>query len=68
MLIKTQGIVFKSIKYRETSVISDIYTREKGLRDYIFRGVRSKRAKVKASLLQVMSVVDMVAYERTEKN
>lgn len=67
MLIKTQGIVFKTIKYGETSVISDIYTKEKGLRSYILRGVRSKRAKVKASLLQVMSVVDMVAYERIEK-
>jgi DNA repair protein RecO (recombination protein O) len=67
MLIKTQGIVFKTIKYGETSVISDIYTKEKGLRSYILRGVRSKRAKVKASLLQVMSIVDMVAYERSDK-
>lgn len=64
MLIKTRGIIFKTIKYSETSIIADIYTEEKGLRKYIISGVRSKKAKISASLLQLMSLVDMVAYER----
>jgi DNA repair protein RecO (recombination protein O) len=67
MLIKTRGIVFRSIKYSETSIIADIYTEEKGMRSYLINGVRSKRAKIKASLLQVMSIVDMVAYDKNEK-
>lgn len=67
MLIKTRGIVFKSIKYSETSMIVDIYTEEKGLRKYIISGVRSKRAKVSASLLQSMTLVDLVVYHRDDR-
>lgn len=37
------------------------------MRSYIISGVRSNKARIKASLLQVMSLVDMVAYDRHEK-
>ena len=67
MIIKTRGIVFKAIKYSESSMIVDIYTEEKGLRKYIISGVRSKRAKVSASLLQAMTLVDLVVYHRDDK-
>ncbi len=67
MLIKTKGIIFRTLKYSETSIIADIYTEEKGLRTYIISGVRSKKAKVSASLLQLMSLVDMVVYHRDNK-
>lgn len=67
MLIKTRGIVFRSIKYGETSLIVDIFTEERGLRSYLINGVRSKRGKVRASLLQLMSLVDMVAYDKHER-
>ena len=67
MLIKTRGIIFRAIKYSETSIIADIYTEEKGLRSFIISGVRTKKAKVSASLLQVMTLVDLVAYFREDK-
>jgi DNA repair protein RecO (recombination protein O) len=68
MLIKTRGIVLKTKKYSETSIIADIYTEEKGLRSYIISGVRSKKARVSAGLFQIMSPVDMVAYHRDGKD
>ncbi len=68
MLIKTRGIVLRATKYSETSIIADVYTEERGLRSYIAGGVRSPKAKLKAGLLQVMSLVDMVVYERHEKS
>lgn len=68
MLIKTRGIIFKTFKYSETSVIAEIYTEEKGLRKYLISGVRSKKAKIKPSLLQLMSLVDLVAYEREDRD
>ena len=68
MLIKTRGIIFRAVKYSETSIISDIYTEKKGLRSYIISGVRKQRSKVSAGLLQVMSLVDMVAYFREDKD
>jgi len=67
MLIKTRGIIFKAIKYSETSLIMDIYTEEKGLQKYIISGVRNKRSKVKTGLLQPATLVDMVAYFRDNK-
>lgn len=68
MLIKTRGIVLKTIKYGETSVIAEIYTEERGLRKYIINGVRSKKARVHASLLQVMSLLDLVVYNREDRD
>ena len=68
MLVKTSGIVFRSVKYSETSIITDIFTEELGLRSYIISGVRSKKAKVSAGLLQVMSLVETVVYHREDKD
>jgi DNA repair protein RecO (recombination protein O) len=67
VLIKTRGIVFRSIKYSESSVIVDIFTEERGMRSYLVPGVRRKNARISPGLLQVMSLVDMVAYEKHEK-
>ncbi len=68
MLIKTRGIIFKALKYSETSLILDIYTEEKGLQKYIVSGVRSKGAKMKMGILQPTTLVEMVAYSRDTKN
>ncbi|MBR9919807.1 MAG: DNA repair protein RecO [Bacteroidetes bacterium] len=67
MIIKTRGIVFRHQRYGETSVITDIYTEEKGLQSYIISGVRKKRSRVSSSLLQLMSLVDLVAYFREDR-
>lgn len=67
MLITSPAIVFKSIKYKESSLILDIYTREKGLRKYIISGVRQAKARTPASLLQLMNLVEIVAYEREDR-
>ncbi len=68
MLIKTSGIVFRTMKYGETSLIVDIYTEQKGMRSYIIGGVRKARPTVGASLLQILSLVDIVAYHREDKS
>ena len=68
MLVKTKGIIFKSIKYSETSLIADIYTEELGLQKYIISGVRSKKAKTRSSLLQIMSLVELVVYHHDNRD
>lgn len=67
MIFKTRGIIFKTIKYSETSLIMHIYTEEKGLKKYIISGVRNKGSKNKTGLLRPLSLVDMVAYFRENK-
>lgn len=67
MLIKTRGIVFRTTKYSETSIIADIFTEAKGLRGYIVSGVRTAKSKISPSLLQLMSLVEIVAYDREDR-
>ncbi len=66
-IFKTKGIVFRSTKYGETSLILDIYTQEKGLRSFIVSGVRRPKAKMPASIFQHLNIIDLVAYDKIEK-
>lgn len=68
MLITTRAIIFRATKYGESSLILEAYTELKGLRKYIIGGVRKKNARVPAGLLQVMSLVEIVAYEREDRD
>lgn len=68
MLLKTRGILLRAIKYSETSLILDVYTREKGLKKYIVSGVRKNKARMHANLFQVMSILDLVAYDRSDRD
>ena len=64
MLITTEGIVLHFIKYGESSVIATIYTRDFGRQSYLVNAARSKKSQNKASLLQPLFLVDMVAYQK----
>jgi DNA repair protein RecO (recombination protein O) len=64
MLLSTRGIVFRTVKYGETSVIADIFTEEKGLHTFIAGSVRTAKARMPYSLFQPMTAVDMVCYFR----
>lgn len=66
MLLKTRGIVFRTVKYGETSVIADIFTEEKGLHTFIAGSVRTAKARMPYSLFQPMTAVDMVSYFRED--
>jgi len=66
-LFKSIGIVFRSVKYSETSLILDVFTREKGMRSFIVSGVRSSKSQHKASLYQHLNIIDLVAYDKDNK-
>jgi DNA repair protein RecO (recombination protein O) len=68
MLLKTRGIVFRTLKYGESSVITDIFTEEKGLHSFIASAVRTPKSKMHFNLFQPMSVLDMVTYYREDSN
>ena len=62
MIHKTRGIVFHAIKYSETSIITKIYTEKFGLQSYIVRGARKPKARLKASLFQPLSLLELEVY------
>ena len=64
MLVTTEGIVLHFIKYGESSVIVTIYTRDFGRQSYLVNAARSKKSQNKASLLQPLFLVDLVAYQK----
>ncbi len=67
MLIKSKGIILRSIKYGETSLILDIYTENYGLNSYVIGGVRNKKSKTNIGGLQLMSLVEIIAYHKNIK-
>jgi DNA repair protein RecO (recombination protein O) len=60
VLVKTRGIVLSYIKYRETSIITRVYTEELGLQSYIVNSVRQKAGRI--ALFQPFTLLDMVVY------
>ncbi len=68
MLLKTRGIIIRSTKYGETSLILDIYTLDKGRQSFIINSVRSAKSRVKQSLVNISSLVDLVVYHRDNKD
>lgn len=68
MLSKTQGIVLGHIKFKESSIIVKIYTKDFGLQSYIVNGVRSARSKGKIAYFQPLSILDLVVYNSPGKD
>jgi len=64
VLEKTRGILIKTTKYSESSLVVKIYTELLGMRTYLVRGVRKKKSKTPLSLFQMLSVLDLVVYEK----
>jgi DNA repair protein RecO (recombination protein O) len=60
----TKGIVLRTVKYGETSVIVTIFTELFGVQSYLVNGVRTstKKGTGKASLFQPSAILDMVVY------
>ncbi len=64
--IETSGIIFKVVKYSETSIICDIYTRERGLMSCIVSGVRSGKTGQKAAIYKTINIVQLIAYDHSQ--
>lgn len=69
-LYKTKGIVLRTVKYGETSLIATLYTELFGLQSYLVNGVRtsSKKGAGKANLFQPAAMLDLVVYHNDLKN
>jgi DNA repair protein RecO (recombination protein O) len=70
MIHKTKGIVLRSVKYGETSLVVTIYTELFGIQTYMVNGVRvsSRKGSGKANMFHPASILDMVVYHNEMKN
>ncbi len=62
MLCNTKAIVFQCIKYGESSSIIQTYTEKFGKQSFLVHGVRKKKSKISAYLLQPFSLIEIIAY------
>ncbi len=65
----TKGIVLRTVKYGETSVIVSIFTEVFGVQSYLINGVRTATGKGggKANLFQPSAILEMVVYHNELK-
>lgn len=64
MLHKTSAIVLKQTNYGESSLIVHAFTRKFGLQSFLVNGARKPKSKIRSSILQPMSLLDVVAIYR----
>lgn len=68
MIQSTKGIVLRTIKYGETSVIASVFTELFGIQSYLVNGVRTSGKSSKAHFFQPSSILDMEVYHNDLKN
>jgi DNA repair protein RecO (recombination protein O) len=69
-LHKTNGIVLRTVKYGETSIIASIFTELFGIQSFLVNGVRisSRKSPGKAGLFQPAALLQLVVYHNEIKN
>ena len=69
MVHTTRGIVLRTVKYGETSLVATIFTEKFGLQTYMVNGVRTSRTQGnKAALYQPGALLNLEVYHNEFKN
>lgn len=69
MTHKTKGIVLRTIKYAETSLVVTMYTELFGVQTYMVNAIRTtKRSGNKAAMFQPAAILEMEVYHNDQKN
>ena len=68
MLDKTEGIVLKTTKYSESSIIAKILTKKHGVLSFMIQGIRTSKNKQKGNLIQNLNILNMEVYLKEQRN
>lgn len=60
--------MLSTLKFKETSIIARIFTRELGLKSYIINGVRATNKNSKMAFYQPLTLLDLVVYDKANSN
>jgi len=64
MLEKTRGIILHQIKYTDSGIVAQLYTREFGRQSFLIKGMRNKKTGKHNVLFQPLSILDLVFYHK----
>jgi DNA repair protein RecO (recombination protein O) len=68
MLEKTKGIVLHQIKYTDSGIVAQIYTRKFGRKSFLVRGMRNRKNGKHNILFQPMSILDLeISYKESKE-
>ena len=68
MIHKTKGIVLRTIKYGETSLVVTVFTQMFGVQTYLVNGIRTaKKSGAKAAMYQPAALLEMEVYHNELK-
>ena len=69
MIETTKAIVINTIKYGDTSLIATCYTKKRGIKTYLLRGVlKSKKSKIKPAYFQPLMQLNLTANHNNKGN
>jgi DNA repair protein RecO (recombination protein O) len=68
MLEKTKGIVLHQIKYTDSGIVAQLYTRNYGRQSFLIRGARNKKAGRHNVFFQPMFILDLIAYNKESRS
>ena len=68
MLVKTKGVILHQIKYTDSGIVVQVYTREYGRLSFLVRGMRSKKSGKRSALFQPMFILDLVIYYKDSRS
>ena len=67
MLEKTSGIILHQLKYTDSGLVTQIYTRKFGRQSFFIRGIRNKKAGNHNIHFQPLSILDLVMYYKESR-
>jgi len=67
MIEKTSGIILHQLKYSDTSIIVQIYTRKFGRLSFLIKGMRNKKAGKHNVHFQPLSILELVIYYKESR-
>jgi DNA repair protein RecO (recombination protein O) len=62
MLEKTRGIILHQIKYTDSGIVAQIYTRKFGRQSFIIKGMRNRKTGKHNIMFQPMFILDLELY------
>jgi DNA repair protein RecO (recombination protein O) len=67
MLEKTRGIILHQIKYTDSGIVAQIYTRKFGRQSFLIKGMRKRKTGKHNILFQPLFILDMELYYKTSR-
>ncbi len=67
MLEKTRGIVLHNIKYSDSGIVVQLYTRKFGRQSVLIRGMRKKKTGKHGNMFQPLFLIDMEMYYKPSR-